>query len=66
MIRSESSTKERDYFKEKFEEVKNELLVLRSKDSEIKLEAKVHDLQREMKGLLKQKILILHRNGIRY
>ena len=57
MIRSESSTKERDYFKEKFEEVKNELLVLRSKDSEIKLEAKVHDLQREMKGLLKQNFL---------
>ena len=59
MIRSESSTKERDYFKDKFEEVKNELLILRSKDSEIKLEAKVHDLQREMKGLLKQKILNL-------
>ena len=57
MIRSESSTKERDYFKDKFEEVKNELLILRSKDSEIKLEAKVHDLQREMKGLLKQNIL---------
>ena len=59
MIRSESSTKERDYFKDKFEEVKNELLILRSKDSEIKLEAKVHDLQREMKGLLKQKIFNL-------
>lgn len=43
---------EYNYFKEKFVEVKNELMAVKDRDTEIKLEAKVNDLQRELQGRL--------------
>ena len=48
----EALQQEKQFLEQKFEMIKDELLTEKSRDNEIKLDAKVRELQREIQGII--------------